>query len=68
MAQGKPEHPMNGFVAASEKASQYLLHGMKKQPFDIVKEFESYVLGDLEGKCSVYFMFAVLNNHHKAWY
>src|SRR6266481_2741436 len=64
-AQGKPEHPMNGFVAASEKASQYLLHRMKKHASDIVKEFESYVLADLEGMCSKYIFFTVLNNHHK---
>ena len=46
---GKPEHTMNGFVTTSEKGGRYLLHGMKKHLSDIVKEFESYVLGDLEG-------------------
>jgi hypothetical protein len=46
---GKPEHPMASFIAASDKASRYLLHGMKKHTSDIVKEFESYVLGDIEG-------------------
>ena len=48
MAQGQPEHPMNGFVAASEKAGGYLLHGMKRHALDIVKEFESYVLADCQ--------------------
>jgi len=46
---GKPEHPIEGFVAASEKAGRYLLHGMKKHTLDIVKEFEAYVLSDLGG-------------------
>ena len=46
----KPEHTMNGFVATSDKAARYLLHGLQKHSSDIVKDFESYVLGDLEGK------------------
>ena len=68
MAQGKPEHPMNGFVVASEKANWYLLHGMRRDALDIVKEFKSHILADLEGKYSKYIVFAVLNNYHKAWY
>ncbi|KAF8509745.1 hypothetical protein JB92DRAFT_3144615 [Gautieria morchelliformis] len=46
---GKPEHTMDGFFAASEKGSRYLLHGMKKNASDIVKEFEAYALGDVQG-------------------
>lgn len=46
---GKPEHTMPGFVAVSEKGGRYLLHGMKKLSSDIVKEFEAYVLGDVDG-------------------
>ena len=48
---GKPKHPVEGFVAASEKGARYLLHGMKKHSADILKEFESYVLGDMAGTC-----------------
>jgi hypothetical protein len=50
---GKPEHTMEGFIAALEKASRYLLHGMKKHTSDIVKEFESYVLNNVEGISAV---------------
>ncbi|KAF8489858.1 hypothetical protein JB92DRAFT_2835985 [Gautieria morchelliformis] len=46
---GKPEHSMPGFFAASEKGSRYVLHGMKRHTADLIKEFESYVLGDVEG-------------------
>ncbi|KAF8494789.1 hypothetical protein JB92DRAFT_2834880 [Gautieria morchelliformis] len=46
---GKPEHSMPGFFAASEKGSCYVLHGMKRHTADLIKEFESYVLGDVEG-------------------
>jgi hypothetical protein len=47
---GKPEHPMAGFVTASDKGFRYLLHGMKKHTSDIVKDFESFVLADIEGE------------------
>jgi hypothetical protein len=46
---GKPEHSMSGVFISSSKAWQYLLHGMKKHSSDILKEFESYVLADVEG-------------------
>ncbi|KAF8495024.1 hypothetical protein JB92DRAFT_2834855 [Gautieria morchelliformis] len=46
---GKPEHPMPGFYVSSAKAGWYLLHGMKKHTSDITKEFEAYVLADIEG-------------------
>jgi len=41
---------MEGFFTSSGKAGQYLLHGMKKHTLDIIKEFESYVLADIEGE------------------
>jgi len=40
---------MNRFVATTDKGTQYLLHGMQKNPTDIIKDFEAYVLGDVEG-------------------
>ncbi|KAF8514272.1 hypothetical protein JB92DRAFT_2830040 [Gautieria morchelliformis] len=46
---GKPEHSMPGFFAASEKGSRYVLHGMKRHTADLIKEFKSYVLGNVEG-------------------
>lgn len=46
---GKPEHTMPGYVSVSEKGGRYLLHGLKRHSSDIVTEFESYVLGDMEG-------------------
>ncbi|KAF8580818.1 hypothetical protein K439DRAFT_1619490 [Ramaria rubella] len=46
---GKPEHSLPGFVAPSEKGNNFLLHGMKKHTSDIAKEFESYVLSDVNG-------------------
>jgi predicted transposase YbfD/YdcC len=46
---GKLEHTMEVFFTASEKASRYLLHGMKKDTSDIVKDFESYAMADVEG-------------------
>jgi len=46
---GQPEHLMEGFFTSSGKAQWYLLHGMKKHSSDIIKEFESYVLADIEG-------------------
>jgi len=46
---GRPEHLMEGFFALSGKAGRYLLHGMKKHTADVIKEFESYVLADIEG-------------------
>jgi len=46
---GKPEHIMNGFVATTDKGTQYLLHGMQKNSTDIIKDFKAYVLGDVEG-------------------
>ncbi|KAF8479863.1 hypothetical protein JB92DRAFT_2837753 [Gautieria morchelliformis] len=46
---GKPEHTMEGFCAASDKGSRYLLNGMKRHTADIIKDFEAYVLGDVEG-------------------
>ena len=51
VVKGKAEHTVEGFVAASEKSACYLLHGMKKHSADILKEFESYVLGDVAGMC-----------------
>ncbi|KAF8587115.1 hypothetical protein K439DRAFT_1614547 [Ramaria rubella] len=44
---GEPEHSLPGFVATSEKGNNFLLHGMKKHTSDIAKEFESYVLSDV---------------------
>ena len=46
---GKAEHPIEGFAAVSDKAARYLLHGMRKHTSDILKEFEAYVIGDIEG-------------------
>ena len=46
---GKVEHPMEGFAAVSDKAVRYLLHGMRRHTMDILKEFEAYILGDMEG-------------------
>jgi len=40
---------MNGFVAATDKGARYLLHGMQKNASDIIKDFEAYVLGDVQG-------------------
>jgi hypothetical protein len=51
VVKGKPEHPTESFVAMTDKAALYLLHGMKKHSSDIAKEFEAYVLGDVEGVC-----------------
>ncbi|KAF8574626.1 hypothetical protein K439DRAFT_1624170 [Ramaria rubella] len=45
---GKIEHTLEAFIWCSEKANRYLLHGMKKHASDIAKEFEAYVLADLE--------------------
>jgi len=51
-------------VISSQKGSHYLIHGMKKHVLDILKEFESYILTDIDGmmicchshllKCSAY--------------
>jgi len=41
-------------VAISKKASPNLLHGIKKHSFNIIKEFESYILEDLEGILTTY--------------
>src|SRR5882724_11759562 len=46
---GKLEHPMNGFVATMDKGTWYLLHGMQKNACDIIKEFDEFILGDVEG-------------------
>ncbi|KAF8586197.1 hypothetical protein K439DRAFT_1615337 [Ramaria rubella] len=46
---GKSEHSLPGFVATSEKGNNFLLHGMKTHTSDIVKEFESYVLSNVNG-------------------
>lgn len=46
---GKPEHPMEGYVTTSDKGARFLLYGLKKHATDLAKEFESYVLGDVEG-------------------
>ncbi|KAF8586499.1 hypothetical protein K439DRAFT_1615044 [Ramaria rubella] len=46
---GKPEHSLPSFVATSEKGNNFLLHRMKKHTSDIAKEFESYVLSDVNG-------------------
>ncbi|KAF8527361.1 hypothetical protein JB92DRAFT_3107689 [Gautieria morchelliformis] len=46
---GKPEYTMEGFCAGSDKCSRYLLNGMKRHTADIIKEFEAYVLGEVEG-------------------
>ncbi|KAF8523632.1 hypothetical protein JB92DRAFT_3140723 [Gautieria morchelliformis] len=46
---GKPEHTMDRFCVASEKGHHYMLLGMKKPTSDLVKEFEAYVLGDVQG-------------------
>jgi len=46
---GQLEHSMEGFFVSSGKAGRYLLHGMKKHTSDIIKEFKSYVLADMEG-------------------
>ncbi|KAF8577283.1 hypothetical protein K439DRAFT_1622214 [Ramaria rubella] len=46
---GKIEHTSEAFIWCSEKADCYLLHGMKKHTSDIAKEFEAYVLADIEG-------------------
>ena len=51
---GKLEHPIDGFVAATEKASHYLLHGMRKHSSNIIKEFESFVLSDVQGICLIF--------------
>ncbi|KAF8576040.1 hypothetical protein K439DRAFT_1623142 [Ramaria rubella] len=46
---GKPEHSMPGYVACSTKGERFLVHGIKKTTGDIVKDFETYVLTDLQG-------------------
>ncbi|KAF8584765.1 hypothetical protein K439DRAFT_1616489 [Ramaria rubella] len=46
---GKPEHSMPSYVACSAKGEQFLVHGIKKTTGDIVKDFETYVLTNLQG-------------------
>ncbi|KAF8577220.1 hypothetical protein K439DRAFT_1622256 [Ramaria rubella] len=46
---GKIKHTSEAFIWCSEKANHYLLHGVKKDASDIAKEFEAYVLADIEG-------------------
>ena len=58
---GRPEDSMEGFFASSGKAGRYLLHGMKKHTSDIIKEFESYVLADIEGELHCTFVAHCLN-------
>ncbi|KAF8580521.1 hypothetical protein K439DRAFT_1619743 [Ramaria rubella] len=45
---GKAEHSMPGCISVSGKAEHYLIHGLKKYTSDIVKEFETYVLTDVD--------------------
>jgi hypothetical protein len=58
---GRVEHTMEGFIATSEKASRYLLHGMKRHSSDIIKEFESYVLADVPGNGQRMYYFIYVN-------
>lgn len=43
------DHSVGGSFAASEKGSRYMLHGMKRHTTNIIKKFEAYVLGNIEG-------------------
>ncbi|KAF8589571.1 hypothetical protein K439DRAFT_1612586 [Ramaria rubella] len=45
---GKAEHCMPGYISVLGKAECYLIHGLKKYTSDIVKEFETYVLTDVD--------------------
>jgi len=56
---GKHEHTMPGYFAATGKAGRYLLHGMKRHTAEILKEFEAYILGDMEGKLFLMLAFCI---------
>ncbi|KAF8573307.1 hypothetical protein K439DRAFT_1625171 [Ramaria rubella] len=45
---GKAEHSMPGYISVSGKAEHYLIHRLKKYTSDTVKEFEKYVLTDVD--------------------
>ncbi|KAF8573703.1 hypothetical protein K439DRAFT_1665703 [Ramaria rubella] len=46
---GHAEHSMPEYISVSAKADHYLIHGLKKYTSDIAKEFETYILTDVDG-------------------